>query len=249
MTLSLPWLTSLFFITIRLGTVLLFTPIHAIRQLPVHTRLILIFIFSILLINYVPNSDTVENNTILLGGIAEFSNGLILVTSLYAAFAVFQIAGQLIDNETGLNSMAIFNPSEHSHEPLTSHLLSMLAVFFFFGLDGHLWLFKGLAYSFVIIPPGTIALFAGFNPIIKQFSFMFTMALAIASPIVLALLVIDLCGALITRNMPQISTYFLTLPIKILLGLILLAMMLNYINPLANTIFERCFHTWQVLML
>lgn len=248
MTLSVPWLTTLFFITIRLGTVLLFTPIQAIRQLPVHTRLILIFVFSFLLIHYVPNKDILDNSTILLGGIAEFSNGLILATSLYAAFAVFQIAGQLIDNEIGLNSIAIFNPSEHTQEPLTGHLLSMLAVLFFFGLDGHLWLFKGLAYSFVIIPPGTIALFAGFTPVIKQFGFMFTIALMIASPIILALLAIDLCGAIITRNMPQISTYFLTLPIKIVLGLILLTMMLDYINPLTNTVFEHCFQTWQEVM-
>ncbi len=248
MTLSLSWLTCLLFITIRLGTVLLFTPIQAIRQLPVHTRLILIFIFSLLLINYVPNQETVNDNPLLLGGIVEFSNGLILAASLYAAFAVFQIAGQIIDNEIGLNSLAVFNPNEHSQEPLTSHLLSMLAVLFFFGLDGHLWLFKGLAYSFVMIPPGSLALFAGFTPVLKQFGFMFTLALMIASPIVAGLLAIDLCGGIITRNMPQISTYFLILPIKILVGLILLALMLNYINPLAHTVFENCFHTWQELM-
>lgn len=247
MNLSLPWLTSLFFVTIRLGTVLLFTPIQAIRQLPVHARLILIFVFSLLLINYIPTQNTPDDN-ILLGGLAEFSNGLILATSLYAAFAVFQITGQIIDNETGLNSIAIFNPGEHSAEPLTSHILSMLTVLFFFGLDGHLLLFKGLAYSFLIIPPGTLALFAGFTPIMKQFGFMFSMALMIASPIILALLSIDLCGAIITRNMPQISTYFLTLPIKILLGLFLLSMMLNYLNPLINTVFDHCFQTWQGLM-
>jgi flagellar biosynthetic protein FliR len=248
MNLSLPWLTNLLYISIRMGTVILFIPIQAIRQLPIHIRLLLIFIFSILLVYFVPSRNDLVNDSILLGGIAEFSNGLILVVSLYAAFAVFQIAGQVIDNEIGLNSLAIFNPSEHSQEPLTSHLLSMLAVLFFFSLDGHLWLFKGLAYSFVIIPPGTIALFAGFTPVIKQFGFMFTMALMIASPIILALLAIDLCGAIITRNMPQINTYFLTLPIKIVLGLFLLAMLLNYINPLSNIVFERCFQTWQEIM-
>lgn len=248
MTISLPWLTSLFFITIRLGTVLLFTPIQAIRQLPIHARLILIFTLSMLLANYVPQKSELSNNAILFGGLAEFANGLILATSLYAAFAIFQIAGQLIDSETGYNATAVFNPSEHSQEPLTIHLLSMLAVLFFFSLDGHQWLFKGLAYSFIIIPPGTLSLFAGFTPVIKQFSFMFSMAFMIASPIIIALLALDLCGALITRNMPQVSTYFLTLPIKILFGLFLLFMMLNYINPLTTTVFSQCFHTWQEIM-
>lgn len=248
MTLSLPWLTTLFFITIRLGTVLLFTPIQAIRQLPIHARLILIFTLSLLLVNYIPLKSEWSNNAILLGSLAECSNGLILATSIYAAFAVFQIAGQIIDNETGFNASAVFNPNEHSQEPLTSHLLSLLSVLFFFSLDAHQWLFKGLAYSFVIIPPGTLSLFAGFTPVIKQFGLMFSMAFMIASPIVTALLAVDLCGALITRNMPQVSTYFLTLPIKILFGLFLLFLMLGYINPLTNKLLTQCFQTWQEFM-
>jgi flagellar biosynthetic protein FliR len=248
MTLSLPWITGLFFIFIRLGTVLLFTPIQAIKQLPVSIRLLFIFIMSVLLVHSLPPVPSANNVRILLGGLAEFSNGLILATSLYAAFAVFQIAGQLIDNEIGLNSLAVFNPEEHSQESLTSHLLSMLAVLFFFGIEGHLWLFKGLNYSFVIMPPGTLALFSGFTPVIKQFGFMFSMSFMIASPIILALLTIDICGAIITRNMPQVSTYFLTLPIKILFGLLLLAMMLHYISPITNSVFDLCFQTWQQVM-
>ena len=125
MTFSLPWITSLFFITIRLGTVLLFTPIQAIRQLPIPTRLILVFSFSLLIVNYTPYQHFLDDNTILIGSIAELSNGLILATSIYAAFAIFQIAGQLIDNEMGLNTLAIFNPGEHHQEPFSSQFLSI----------------------------------------------------------------------------------------------------------------------------
>ena len=249
MTLSLSWITTLMFISIRLGTVLLFTPIQAIRQLPVPVRILLVFMFSGIMVNFIPPLNPVNNNELLLGSLAEFANGLILATSVYAAFAVFQIAGQLIDSEIGLNSLVIFNPAERTQEPLTSRLLGMLAVLYFFGLDGHVWLLKGLAYSFIIIPPGTIDLFAGFTPVVKQFGFMFSMAFMLASPVIMALLAIDLFGAVITRNMPQISTYFLTLPIKILVGLMILALMLDYINPLTDKVFTNCFQTWQEIML
>jgi flagellar biosynthesis protein FliR len=245
MTIALPWLNCLLLISIRLGTVLLLTPVQAIRQLPIPTRLLLVFIFSLLLSLDVSATEIMDTVRIIAGGLSEFANGLIMAASMYAAFSVFQIAGQLIDNETGLNAVAIFNPGEHSQEALTSHLLSMLAVLFFFAMNGHLWLFKGLSYSFVIIPPGTIAIFSGFTPVISQFGFMFSMAFMIASPIILALLAIDLCGALITRNIPQINTYFLTLPLKILMGLFLLYLMMNYISPASNVVFEHCFNTWK----
>lgn len=248
MIISTSWITTLFFITIRMGTILLFTPIQAIRQIPIHSRLLLIFILSILMAFNTPHIQEMDNSRLILGGIAEFANGLILATSLFAAFSVMQIAGQIIENETGMNSLTLFHPGEHTQLPLTSHLLSMLAVLFFFGIDGHLWLIKGLSYSFILIPPGTVTLFNGFSPVIKQFGFMFSMAVMIASPIVVALLAIDLCSGALTRSMPQISTYFLTLPLKILVGLLLLILMLNYLNPIMNQLFEQCFQTWQEIM-
>lgn len=248
MTLSAPLLSNLFFVVIRLGTVLLFTPIQAIKLLPIQARLMLIFVLSLIFIEYLPNPVEMDNTRLVIGALAECCNGLILATSLYAVFAVFQIAGQLLDDQMGLNSIAIFNPSEHSAEPLSSHLLSMLAVLFFFGTDGHLWLFKALAHSFTIIPAGSISLFMGFTPIIKQFGFMFSMAFMIASPIVLALLIIDLCGGVLTRNMPQINTWFLTLPIKIMLGLFLFSLMIDYLLPQSNAVFEHLFQTWGVVL-
>lgn len=248
MTLSLNWITHFSFISIRMCTVLLFTPIQAIRQLPLHSRILFIFTTSFLVLMSLSGTLGLANNNFILGGIAEFSNGLILATSLYAAFGVFQIAGQLIDNQMGLNSVAVLNPSQHSQESLSSHLLSMLAVLFFFNMNGHIWLFKSLAYSFLIIPPGTLALFSGFKLIVKQFAFMFNVALMIATPLLLILLAIDLSTAALIRNMPQMNGFFIILPIKILLGLILLGLMLSYINPVINQVFTYCFQTWKVLL-
>ena len=135
---ALPTLTATFFVTIRIGAVLLFTPIQAIRQLPTHARLLLVFIISVLLVRNlsltVTNSDEL---TLMASVIAEICNGLVLSLSLYAAFAVFQIAGQLIDTQMGLNSLAILNPGDHSYDPLTSRILTMFAGLFFFSLNGH----------------------------------------------------------------------------------------------------------------
>lgn len=248
MTVSIPWITGLFYIIIRLGTILLFTPIQAIRQLPVHTRLVLVFAFSILIKQYLPGNPVTTNVPLITSCLIEFANGLILATSFYAAFAVFQIAGHIIDSQMGLDSLTLFNPQERTQEPLSGNLLTMIAVLLFFGINGHLWLFKGLAFSFTIIPPGAMTLFNGFTPVIQQFGFMFSIAFLIASPMVLTLLAIDLCSAIITRNMPQINIYLLTLPFKIILGIFLLAMMLQYINPITDRVFERCFQTWQEIM-
>ena len=103
MTIAIPVLTANFLVAIRVGVVLLFTPIQAIRQLPVHARLIILLAFSSLLVSNLSLATTKEHEIALaLSAVAELCNGLILSMSLYAAFAVFHIAGQLIDTQMGL---------------------------------------------------------------------------------------------------------------------------------------------------
>ena len=248
-TIAVGPLTTTFLIAIRLGTVLLFSPIEAIRMLPIHTRLLFVLLLSFFIAAHLSKPLAQPNElSLLLSGIAEFSNGLILSLSLYATFAIFQIAGQLIDTQMGLNSLAIFNPTAHSHELLSSRLLGMLAVLFFFSLDGHHKLLQGLALSFTIIAPGEPGLFNGFVPIIQEFSLMFSLAVMIASPIVISLLIVDVTGAVLTRNMPQISTYFLTLPVKIMLGLFVFWLLLNDIHPVMEKAFTLCFQSLGAVM-
>ena len=246
MTVSIGWVTHLLFVVIRISALFIFTPIQAIRQLSVHTRLLFVFCFSFLFLAH--SSETPPSDYLFLRCVCEFTNGLLLTLGLHAVFSIYQIAGQLMDNQLGLNTLVFFKPDEHGQESLSARLLSMLGVLFFFGSNCYLWFFKGIHYSFVIIPPGSIEIFDGFKPIIKQFSFMFSMSFIIASPIVIALLTVDSCGALITRTMPQINTYFFTLPLKIILGLIILMLMLNYFTPITDSIFNQFFQGWQELM-
>jgi flagellar biosynthesis protein FliR len=249
-TVSLAPLTTLFLVAIRTGMVLILSPIEAIRLLPIHTRLILMLIISGLITSNLSFSETLPTNetSLLLCGLSECCNGLILSLGIYAAFGVFQIAGLLMDTQMGLNAMAIFNPGDHTNDPMSSRLLTMLAVLFFFAINGHHKLIQGLALSFATITPGKLILFNGLTPILQQFSLMFTLSLMIASPIVTGLLIIDIASAVLTRNMPQMNTYFLVLPIKILLGLLLFSLLLTYLNPLMDKGFELCFQAWARMM-
>ncbi len=244
-TIAIAPLTTTFLVAIRLSTVLLLSPIEAIRLLPIHTRLLLVLILSLLVVgNLSLPALPVDEVSLGMSALAEFCNGLILSLSLYAAFGVFQIAGQLMDAQMGLNSLAIFNQASHANEPLSGRLLSMLAVLYFFAIDGHLKLVQGLVLSFMIITPGQLTLLNGYTPIIQLCSLMFSYAIMIASPVVISLLIIDVTGAILTRNMPQISTYFLTLPIKIILGLFIFGTLLTYINPAMDYVFSSCFQSW-----
>ncbi len=244
MTISFPWLISALFIAIRLSMVVLFTPIHALRQVPIHVRLLFIICLSIILVSNLATIAS-DDSRLLLRCLAEFTNGLLLSLCLFALFSIYHIAGQLIDNQIGFNSIVLFNPHEHSQESLSARLLTMLAVLFFFTSNSHVWLFKGLSYSFQIIPPGGLNVFQGLTPIIKLFGLMFSLSLVLASPLIITLLSVDFCSALLTRTMPQINAYFFSLPAKIIFGLILLIVLLPYFSTLTQSFTDYWLHSWQ----
>src|SRR3990167_3040715 len=98
-TISIAPLTTMYLIAIRLGTLFILSPIEAIRMLPIHARIILVLVLSMLMTSNLPalNTEPLSHFTLITASLAEFCNGLILSSSLFVAFAVFQLAGQLID--------------------------------------------------------------------------------------------------------------------------------------------------------
>ncbi len=66
MIVATPWLSTLFFIAMRLGTVILLSPMQAVRQLPIALRLLLVLMFSMLIINYLNILPTAPNNSLSL---------------------------------------------------------------------------------------------------------------------------------------------------------------------------------------
>ena len=73
---------------------------------------------------------------------------------------------------------------------------------------------------------------------------MFTFAMAIAAPVVLVLLLVDAVVAVMARTMPQMNIFFLSLPLKILVGLLTLALSVVYLGPVARRCFETIFDMW-----
>lgn len=248
-SMALSPLTCTFLVAIRMGTVFLFSPVEAIRLLPIHVRILLVLMLSMMMVAHIDQPVLpMDDLSLVVSGLSEFCNGLMLSLSVYAVFGAIQIAGQLMDTQMGLNALAIFNPADHTNEPLSSRLLLMLAVLFFFAMDGHQHLLQAMVMSFEMIPPGRLVLLNGFTPILQQFSSLFIFGLMLASPIVVGLLVVDVSSAVLTRNMPQISTYFLILPIKIMLGLFIFYLLLTQINPLFHQLFAACFQSFAMMM-
>lgn len=126
-----------------------------------------------------------------------------------------EIAGQLIDFQSGFAMAAVFDPSMGIHASNYGRLYYWLAVCVFFILDMHHIVIEMMIKSFTYVPPGYMS-FDGFNPeaILVIFTRVFELALNLAAPIIIVALVTDVILGVISRTVPQINVLMLGMPFK-----------------------------------
>ena len=110
--------------------------------------------------------------------------------------------------------------------PDIGHLteLPLFAIIVFLQLNGHHWLLAGLARSFEIVPIGAPVFNADIVQLfVELFGSIFAVGLHIASPVIGAVFLTDLCFGFIARVVPQMNVFLVGIPAKLLVGLAVLS--------------------------
>ena len=123
-----------------------------------------------------------------------------------------------------------------------------IAVIGFFAIDGHHLVVRALAYSLQRLPPGTPYSGINLGAVATQFGAMFSFAVAISAPVIFLLLLVDTALAVMARSMPQMNVFFLSLPLKILVGLLALVLSIGYLAPVSKRVFESIFNYFEQII-
>ncbi|MGE4298734.1 MAG: flagellar biosynthetic protein FliR [Desulfovibrionaceae bacterium] len=158
--------------------------------------------------------------TICIMLLGEITLGLVLGLVMRFLFAAVQTGGQLIGFQMGFAMVSAIDPDTGVQEAVTSHFLYMVSLLTFLSLDGHLIMLSGLAQSFKMVPPGSLFLSPQLTEQILAFSAnIFVLAVKIASPVMVALFMVDLALALVGRAAPQMNILIIGFPLKISVGM------------------------------
>jgi len=159
--------------------------------------------------------------------------GLIIGYGARLIFEGFTIAGAYVGMQMGFAIMNVFDPSNQQQQPIISNFWLLVIITFFLVTNSHYFLIATIFKNFKIIHIGTAAL----HPVVGRDliyggSIMYEMALKFAAPMMLFLLSIDVATAFMARVMPQLNVFFITMPLKIGVGIFLLAISLNIFQNL-----------------
>ena len=236
------YFTALVLVSIRMFCFFIMLPIFFPSGTPNTVKVGLTLVMAYILL---PGIDYSTVNTIdstipfIYNCVNEAAAGFTLGFMVSLCFTAFRIAGSYMDLQIGLAMMSMFDPNSESTSTLMERLMYWFVMVVFLAVDGHHMLIKSLLDSFSTIRLGSFLLTQGsVNIVIKAFITYFSIAVKIAVPILLIMLMADLTMSLVARTVPQLNVMILGLPIKILLCMASFCFAL----PLFLQIMEKTFY-------
>jgi flagellar biosynthesis protein FliR len=250
-TIEAAWILAVTLVAIRFGATLALTPVFGSANLPAPVRVLFVVGLSVVLVsglNIQPASLPTTLPAFIVAAFSELVLGALLAFGIFTAFAAFLLAGRIMDIQLGFGVAAIIDPTNRTQSPLLGTILNLMAVAMFFAIDGHHMIVRGLAFSLEQVPPGTFVTDVDPAAVVAQFGGMFVYATILAAPVLFTILLIDVVLAIVARSMPQVNVFIVSLPLKILVGLITLAISLRFLGPVVAHIFEDLFDYWHRLL-
>lgn len=209
----------------RVAGMMVFAPMLGSNQIPRQVKALVACVLSFAVARGVPLTVHPFNSLGLLavGAGGEIMFGLAMGMILSFSFIAAQWAGQLVGQQMGLNLSETFDPEFGSQGSLIGNLYFMLTLVIFLAINGHRAMLMGVRASFDSLP----LLSAGINqPVLDLFIKLFEastqLAIQIAAPVLVTLLIVDLALGFIGKTMPQLNVMTAGLSIRTLVGMVLL---------------------------
>jgi len=155
--------------------------------------------------------------------------GLALGLCFHLAVAVIQLLGNVVSAQLGLSMAAMNDPSSGQASDQLSTLLTLLCTLCFFALDGHLLLVRVLGASFQAFPVGGGLALLSLQALAAHVAWVFSAALLLALPVVLATLWVQMGMGLLNRIAPALNLFSMGFTLVTLFGLYVLTQMLSFL--------------------
>lgn len=232
---------------IRISALIVSSPVFGRKTLPNIIKVCFCLAMTYVLFAANMNSARLEYNSLLEFAvicIKELLFGLVLGFTTTLFFTLVQTSGHYIDMQMGFGMVNVLDVHSGASVPITGDLLNIVLVIAFFGANGHLKLIYILGSTFTQIPVGTVAL----NPIIgmsalEVFILAFLLSVHVALPLIASGLLGEVAMGFITRAVPQVNIFVVGIPLKILLGLMMLLIVLPVYVGFTDVIFDRMFES------
>jgi len=206
-------------VLLRSSLFLSFMPILGSKTLPTLFRIGIAVAFALFLTPFV-NFRAGENDIAILV-FREIVFGITLGLAVRFVFFSIEIGGQMISDSMGLSIAAVFNP-EMGQSTVVSKLMVIMATLLFLATDIHHDLIVVFVRSYDLVPAGSADVDALVRQGVALIGRIFVIAVKLGAPVVVGIVTTNLLLGFIYKATPQINIFFISFPLYIAIGFLIL---------------------------
>jgi flagellar biosynthetic protein FliR len=236
------WLTPILWPFLRVLAVFTAAPVISSRAFPVRARIALAFVIALAAQASLPPQPVISLNGIEAWGavVQQVGIGLTIGFVVRLVFAAFELAGDVVGFQMGLNFASFFDPSLGSQTSATARFFGYMASLLFVVLNGHLMVLMAVVRSFEVFPVNQDFMQA--LSLMKLYSLggeLFASGFWIALPMLGMLMFANLALGIVSRVAPQMNIFAIGFPITLSVGLIGIAVTLPMLDRPFTALMER----------
>ena len=208
---------------LRLGSAFMLMPGFMTSFINTQVRLSISLALSIILMplisTHLPPSPQ-DTATFITYALSEITIGVFLGLVMQFLYFSLRFAANLAGQAIGFSNAQIFDPSFQSQTIVLESFLSMVALTVIFITDIHHLMLGAVIDSYHLFPVGQNLPWGDFSDNLSQnLNKAFVMGFKLGSPFVAFTIIFYVGMGLVSRLMPQLNIFFLSLPLQIYLGL------------------------------
>jgi flagellar biosynthetic protein FliR len=159
--------------------------------------------------------------------------GLSLAFGVRVLIGAAELAGYLAGFQIGFTYATVADPQTGARNNILSSVYGLLALVVFFASEGHHEFLRALAMSYELLPVGVGGIDGSIAALVaRMLGLVFELGVQMAAPVLVTLLIAELGLGLMARAAPSFNLMAQGFPIRIAVGLAVLALTLRVI-PLA----------------
>lgn len=218
----------------RISAFFLVAPVFSWKSIPIRVKVgmtVLMSIFFLLTKPFNINSSQVSVVEAILLISNEAIYGLALGLTVILLFTAIQFSARIIEREMGFAMANVLDPLTGDTSQPLGMLMEMIFILLFLSANGHHLFLLIISRSYEVFPAGTTPTIPILTVgITKASSALFIAGLRLAAPILAAFLLLVVVLAILSRISPEMNILFISLPLRVGLGLLMAGIFLPFIN-------------------
>jgi len=234
MELMIQKLLGFIMVLTRISAFFLVLPVFGWKTIPVRIKvamalLLAIFFSTIIQLPIETTQVSVVEAVLFIGNEATY--GLALGLVAVAVFSAVKFSGRIIERQMGLAMAEVLDPlTDERTQPLGS-LLEMIFIILFLSANGHHLFLLIISRSYETFPAGSVPTIPTLaSGVIGAGSILWLAGLRMAAPMLAAFLILMVILAVLARMVPEMNILFVSLPLRVGLGLLMVTIFLPFIS-------------------